>query len=528
MKLIAIIVLALVSNVIFAIEKTDQSGGIKILSIGDNLILEVQFTGKRTKEVPLAVKISSYSQFFPTNLNVKTDGNGYAKLVIPKQAEIQQVYIDVDNLFKENLLLENGLKIEIDSEGKHPTDFEGPDRELNSYFSRYSKERVSVKESDGKIKNETTIDFLNNLEKNYKDAFKMDSIFVGREASKYSFLINEIRKSEYYSQILSFYRSSGIEIDHELKNEIYRFCPQVLHSSTSYFYYCLHTYIKRSIIFPRYIRDGVPKFDKNDWEQIKKYSSETDKSIGSSEKDQIAAYTDQIMFFLMKQAADYCDTEFEGVQSERVKIPVNLANDNQYKLYYENILHTLKNKALKDESYRIYVNKLENLGLIAGEFSKHQKLNTISEIGVLTMKTDFDAFLYNFKGENELELLNILLDKFKGNAIIIDFWAVWCSPCLQTMPYLKTLQLNTSDIPVKFLYICTNNSTNEQAWMNKIMELKQPGIHLFVEDELVRKLMDILQVTGYPSYLVFKRDSAQSVKLENIKELKKNDLQKFL
>ncbi len=528
MKLILIIVLALMSNVIFAIEKTDQSGGIKTISIGDDLILEVQVTGKRTKEVPLAVKISSYSHFFPTNLDVKTDGNGYVKLEIPKQAEIQQISIDIDGLFKENLLLENGLKIEIDSEGKQPADFDGPDRELSNYFNRYSKERVSVEEREVQIKNETAIAFLNNLKKNYKDAFKMDSIFVGREASKYAFIINEIRKSEYYSQILSFYWSSGIEIDHKLKNEIYRFCPQVLHSSTSYFYYCLHTYIKRSIIFPKYIRDGVPKIDKDDWEQIKKYSSDSDKSIGSSEKDLIAAYTDQIMFFLMKQTSDYCDTEFEGVQSERIKMPVNLANDNQYKLYYENILHTLKNKVLKDESYRIYVTKLENLDLIAGEFSKHQKLNTISDIGVLTMKTDFDAFLYTFKGENELELLNILLDKFKGNTIIIDFWAVWCSPCLQTMPYFKTLQLNTSDIPVKFVYICTNNSTNEQAWMNKIMELKQPGIHLFVEDKLVRKLMDILQVTGYPSYLVFKRNSAQSEKLENIKELKKNHLLKFL
>lgn len=40
-------------------------------SIGNDLILEVPITGKRTKEVQEVVKIPSYSHFFPTNLDVK-------------------------------------------------------------------------------------------------------------------------------------------------------------------------------------------------------------------------------------------------------------------------------------------------------------------------------------------------------------------------------------------------------------------------------------------------------------------------
>jgi len=106
----------------------------------DDIIVDIM----PTNDTSIGFKNIWYPRGFEYAQNLTlADGNTirvltapYAKLV-PKQAEIQQLSIDVDNLFKENLLLENGLKIEIDSGENRPVNFEGPNKELNRYFSNF-------------------------------------------------------------------------------------------------------------------------------------------------------------------------------------------------------------------------------------------------------------------------------------------------------------------------------------------------------------------------------------------------------
>ena len=40
---------------------------------------------------------------------------------------------------------------------------------------------------------------------------------------------------------------------------------------------------------------------------------------------------------------------------------------------------------------------------------------------------------------------NITLSDFKGKVVLVDFWATWCGPCLQTIPELVRLHENYSD-----------------------------------------------------------------------------------
>jgi len=55
-----------------------------------------------------------------------------------------------------------------------------------------------------------------------------------------------------------------------------------------------------------------------------------------------------------------------------------------------------------------------------------------------------------------------------------------------------------------FIYVCNNYGTTIDEWITKISYLKQPGNHLFVEDEVVYGIFKLLQTGGgYPSYIYF-------------------------
>lgn len=46
------------------------------------------------------------------------------------------------------------------------------------------------------------------------------------------------------------------------------------------------------------------------------------------------------------------------------------------------------------------------------------------------------AYNFTLKDVNGRE---VSLSKFKGKAVVLDFWAVWCGPCVRSLPLLQSL-----------------------------------------------------------------------------------------
>lgn len=86
---------------------------------------------------------------------------------------------------------------------------------------------------------------------------------------------------------------------------------------------------------------------------------------------------------------------------------------------------------------------------------------------------------------------NMRLSQLKGKIVIIEFWASWCSPCLQAMSYLNQLQ---KEFPSQIKVVGVNNYDN-QSMIQRLS--KQRGWALLLASDTAKKLNQI-----YPHHII--------------------------
>lgn len=84
---------------------------------------------------------------------------------------------------------------------------------------------------------------------------------------------------------------------------------------------------------------------------------------------------------------------------------------------------------------------------------------------------------------------NLRLSEYRGDVVLINFWATWCGPCRQEMPLLD--ELFTRYQRVGFNLLGVNIDDDSSRAMRMVDEL---GVHfpvLFDADKEVSKLYDV-------------------------------------
>ena len=87
------------------------------------------------------------------------------------------------------------------------------------------------------------------------------------------------------------------------------------------------------------------------------------------------------------------------------------------------------------------------------------------------------------------------LSQFKGQVVMINFWATWCGPCRQEMPLLEDIYKKYK--PMGFTMLGVNvepDSKGAEAWLSKQKPVSFPIA--FDTDSKVSKLY---KVAGMPS-----------------------------
>ena len=98
---------------------------------------------------------------------------------------------------------------------------------------------------------------------------------------------------------------------------------------------------------------------------------------------------------------------------------------------------------------------------------------------------------------DDLDGQPVSLSQFKGQVVLLDFWASWCVPCINDLPYLREVKKKTADWPVVFLNISLD--ADEAAWREAIDKHEIKGVHVRA-DGWGAEVAKTYQVMGIPSY----------------------------
>ena len=104
-----------------------------------------------------------------------------------------------------------------------------------------------------------------------------------------------------------------------------------------------------------------------------------------------------------------------------------------------------------------------------------------------------------FKDENQKKLN---LEDYKGNLIILNFWATWCAPCREEIPSLDVLQ---SDNRLNNLKIFPINIGQEDLLKSKnfFKKLNIKNLNIYFDPSI--SLAKKFKLRGVPTSIIFNK-----------------------
>ena len=105
---------------------------------------------------------------------------------------------------------------------------------------------------------------------------------------------------------------------------------------------------------------------------------------------------------------------------------------------------------------------------------------------------------------------NVDLDDFKGNLILLNFWATWCAPCKEEMPSLDSLQSNSNLSNLKIFPInIGKEDVSKSEFFFKELNIKNLNIYLDAPITLAKKF----SLRGVPTTIIFNKQGEEFARI---------------
>ena len=120
--------------------------------------------------------------------------------------------------------------------------------------------------------------------------------------------------------------------------------------------------------------------------------------------------------------------------------------------------------------------------------------------------------LKKYDGLTFLDAKNTQFDlkNYKGNLILLNFWATWCAPCKEEMPSLDLLQSNENLENLKIFAINVGQDNIEKA-SNFFDELKIQNLEIYFDSPIT--LAKKFSLRGIPTSILLNKDGLEFARI---------------
>ncbi len=431
---------------------------------------------------------------------IKNDGTFTFTLDYP--FPYQQIWFNLGDYFYGALYVNRNTHLEFDfaqlkkkdvyfiGEGVKYLGEDGPATDwLNNLFM-YRREEVSAIEDSLRKIDAEIADYSVKTDSIYSLLQGIQDEYIKLHPSPYSWIAKNELKSKFYETLLSKGRRSGEEIQNW--EDIKQHVPKIISNSGMGFNSMLYSYLNskvsgnlNSMLYS--YRDSKVSGD----------PSEIRKLVSTPNSD-----------ILMLRASIADVKKNEKFQDSLIKV-----------------IETPWVRAAMKKKQQLNLQKTQqpNASLKAG-----LNAGSNSSLGKLIEEHPYGAKLYSADNIAAADFLAKLSSRFKGKAIVLDFWATWCGPCIAAMPSMMSVNKEAVDLPVEFVYLCTSSNSSMDLWKKQVIKMKQQGTHVFLNEKLANELMALFGKGGFPSYVYLDRKGQMSKAISDSEHLSINALKRLV
>ncbi len=119
------------------------------------------------------------------------------------------------------------------------------------------------------------------------------------------------------------------------------------------------------------------------------------------------------------------------------------------------------------------------------------------------------VFFKKYDGVAPENILQTILDKYKGKAVLIDLWETWCGPCRAGHKAMAPMKEQMKGQNVQFVYIASPSSP-PTTWQRMITDID--GDHYYLTEEQKNYILQHFESSGIPTYAIYDTKGHQNYK----------------